>query len=351
MKLVKALTGVVAVAAVGGAVAAAVGFGGKGTGTPARSTQPPATAEVARETLVDYKSVDGTLSYGEESTVNAHGQGTYTWLPAAGTSVDRGKALYRVDDKPVPLLYGSIPLYRRLAPGVSGADVKQFEENLRALGYTGFTVDNDYTSATADAVKRWQHALGLTENGTIDLGQVGYLSGAARVAQLKAHVGDQAGGPAYTVTGSTRLVSIDLDVSLQRLAVAGSPVTVTLPGGKAVKGKIATVGTVATQQNNQNNGQPTASTIKVTVSLDDQNQLGTLDQAPVDVKLVAEQRKDVLTVPVAALLALAEGGYGVEVVDGGSERVVAVETGMFANGRVEVSGGGLNPGTKVGVPK
>jgi hypothetical protein len=53
---------------------------------------------------------------------------------------------------------------------------------------------------------------------------------------------------------------------------------------------------------------------------------------------------------VAALLALAEGGYGVEVVDGASTRIVAVETGLFAGGQVEVSGGGLAEGTVVGVP-
>ena len=57
-----------------------------------------------------------------------------------------------------------------------------------------------------------------------------------------------------------------------------------------------------------------------------------------------------LTVPVAALLALAEGGYGVEVVDGSTSHYVAVETGLFAGGRVEVSGDGLAEGMTVGMP-
>ena len=60
--------------------------------------------------------------------------------------------------------------------------------------------------------------------------------------------------------------------------------------------------------------------------------------------LTGDERKDVLTVPVAALLALAEGGYGVEVVDGGDRRIVAVETGLFAGGRVEVTGDGHRRG-------
>ena len=60
--------------------------------------------------------------------------------------------------------------------------------------------------------------------------------------------------------------------------------------------------------------------------------------------------EDVIAVPVAALLALAEGGYAVEVdAGGGATRLVAVEPGFFADGLVEVSGG-LEPGDRVVVP-
>jgi hypothetical protein len=53
---------------------------------------------------------------------------------------------------------------------------------------------------------------------------------------------------------------------------------------------------------------------------------------------------------VAALLALAEGGYGVQVAEGDASRVLAVTTGLFADGRVEVTGTGLTEGTSVVVP-
>ena len=57
-----------------------------------------------------------------------------------------------------------------------------------------------------------------------------------------------------------------------------------------------------------------------------------------------------LAVPVAALLALAGGGYGVEVVEpSGHHRLVGVTTGVFAGGKVQVLGRGLEPGTKVAV--
>jgi multidrug efflux pump subunit AcrA (membrane-fusion protein) len=70
----------------------------------------------------------------------------------------------------------------------------------------------------------------------------------------------------------------------------------------------------------------------------------------VTASFIASERKNVLTVPVAALLALAEGGYGVQVVDGATTRIVTVETGLFADGKVEITGGGLTPGTTVGMP-
>jgi predicted ribosome-associated RNA-binding protein Tma20 len=58
----------------------------------------------------------------------------------------------------------------------------------------------------------------------------------------------------------------------------------------------------------------------------------------------------VLAIPVAALLALAEGGYAVELVDNGSTHLVGVETGLFADGLVEVKGNGLSAGDLVVVP-
>jgi len=76
-----------------------------------------------------------------------------TWLPIVGAVIERGDTVYRVDQERVPLLYGSIPLYRTLSTGSRGDDVRQLERNLSALGYTGFTVDDQYTAATASAAR------------------------------------------------------------------------------------------------------------------------------------------------------------------------------------------------------
>jgi peptidoglycan hydrolase-like protein with peptidoglycan-binding domain len=342
-----AVTGVGGVVLVGGFGLAAVGLGGEGPTTAAHSSLPPATAPIERTTLVETQQADGTLGFGTSHTAaGGGGRGTLTWLAAPGTEVTRGRSAYRVDDKPVPLLYGSLPLYRTLAVGTKGADVGQFERNLRALGYTGFTVDRTYSSDTAAAVRRWQDDLGVSQTGMVTQGSVLIASGAIRVAERKAEVGGRPSGPLFTYTGTSRVVSVDLDVQYQRLAKKGAEVSIELPDGGTTKGTITKVGKVAKQGQGDN-----PSTITVTVEVTRQRSLGSYDKAPVTVHLNAGRHPDVLAVPIAALLAQPDGGYAVQVVEGTRVRTVGVETGAFTDGKVEISGPGLSGGMKVGVPK
>ncbi len=341
----------VAVVVVGGAgAAAAVGFGGTAEPAPQASTLPPATATAAKTTLTATEKVSGTLGYGTATTLTGHAGGTLTWLPAPGTVVGRGKPVYSVDLLPVTALHGTIPPYRPLTPGTTGPDVEQFEKNLAALGYTGFTVDDEYTESTADAVRDWQDDLGRDDTGTVAPADVVVVPGDVRIAETLAVPGGPVAVPLLSYTGVTRTVTVDLDVAKQHLVKKGLAATVTLPDGKTVAGTVASVGTVATAPpttGQQQTDQPT--TVEVVITVADQKALGTLDSAPVDVTLVAEKREDVVAVPVGALVALAEGGYGVQVVDGGETSYVAVETGLFADGKVEVTG--IAEGTVVGVPK
>ena len=342
---------VAAVVVVGVVTEAATGWGlpHGDNKAQAHSDLPPATAKVTRQTLLDSQSESGSLGHGDTTTVKGGPHGTVTNLPAADAVLQRGGALYRVDNTPVILLYGTLPAWRALAPGMTGDDVLEFEQNLWALGYRGFTVDDTYSSSTATAVKKWQGDLGLTKTGTVDLGRVVYATGPIRIDALDASEGDAA-GPGQSVlayTGTARVVSVELSVSDARLAVKGAAVTVTLPDGTVVPGKVATVKTVVKPAEGN---QPATTKVDVTVSVDDQTKLVGLDQALADVGFTAATRENVLTVPVAALLALAEGGYGVQVVEGSNTRIVAVQTGLFASGRVEVTGDGLADGTVVGMP-
>ncbi|MEV1329650.1 peptidoglycan-binding protein [Micromonospora costi] len=348
-----ALSAAVLVAAAAGVVAA-VGFGGTDRGTAATGSTPPATATVTRQTLTDTQTADGELGYGSTRTASARLTGTITALPETGTVVKRGGRLYGVDNDPVVLLYGTLPAYRVLEPGAEGADVAQFERNLRALGHTGFTVDDEYTASTADAVRDWQEDLGLPETGRVEPGRIVYAEDAVRIESLQAAVGDaaQPGQAVLAYTGTSRLVTVELDVDDQPLAKKGARVGVELPDGASVDGTVASAETVVEAGSGGAAGQSTEAEtkIEVTVSVADPKKLTGYDRASVDVTFTAAERPDVLTVPVAALLALAEGGYGLEVVDGGRSRIVAVTTGLFAAGRVEVSGADIAEGMTVGMP-
>lgn len=344
----------VVVAAGGAAAAASLGFGG---GSPAsgtaESTLPPKTAEVTRQTLTEAQSADGELGYGPATMVTGRLPGTITRLPATGRRITRGKALYEVDDRPVTLMYGSMPAYRTLGQGIEGPDVKQLERNLKALGYGGFTVDDDYTYDTAEAVMRWQEDRGLEETGVVELGRVVFASGALRVDTLQAEEGDPTspGRKVLSYTGTSRAVTTELDTTDQRLAKKGAKVAITLPDDTTINGRVDEVSTVIKPGSGQ--GDDPQTKVEVVVELTGkkaQRAAGAYTLASVDVSFTAGTRENVLTVPVAALLALQEGGFGVEVVTGSTSSYVPVKTGLFTGGRVEVSGDGITEGTTVGMP-
>lgn len=348
-RLLVAVGVVVVVAAVVGAV---IEFGPQASnpkGAAAASDLPAATAEVTRKTLVDTHSEDGTLSHGDTTTVHNHLAGTVTALPAVNSTRGRGQTLYSVDDDPVVLFYGSLPAYRTLSEGMTGPDVLQLEKNLWALGYHGYTVDDTFTWSTAKAVKRWQHDLGLTRTGTVELGRVVYVPHAIRVNSLKVAVGDAAapGGPILDWSGRPQVATAELDISDEALSHKGTAVKVELPDGSTVTGKVSAAHAVVIPATGTD---PATTKIETTVAISNQAALADLDAASVTVDFIASQRKNVLSVPVGALLALAEGGYGVQVVEGGTTRIVPVDTGLFADSSVEVTGTGLRAGMKVGVP-
>lgn len=344
MRRAVAVTGGVALLAAA-VTAAVIGVGGD-AGTAVAQRTPPATTKVSRTTLIDTTTVDGTLSYGETATIRGRGPGTITWLPAAGAVITRGRAVYSADADRVPLLYGDTPLYRILQDGVEGQDVRMLERNLAKLGYDGFTADDEFTWATREAVEEWQEDLGLPVTGRIEPGDAVVHDGPLRVGELKTALGEGANAAVLEYTGTTREVTIPLDVADQHLVRKGGKVTVELPNGTTVPGAVASVGKVATE-NAADEESPT--TIDVVVSVRDDEKLRTYDTAPVEVTIVSAQRRNVLAVPVNALLALAEGGYGVQVVEGPATRYVAVKTGMFADGKVEVTG--VDEGATVVVPR
>lgn len=323
---------------------------GAETGGARNTGLPPATTPVECGDLRDSAQADGTLGHDKERRINAGAAGTMTWTPRTGSTVERDERLYEIDGRPVRLMYGPGPMYRTPQPGDEGRDVEQLERNLAELGYTGFTPDEEYTELTAAAVKRWQKSHGLKQTGTVGPADITFAPGKVRIKSVGAGVGEQAqpGAPVLETTGSERIVTFRLDVVESRLAKVGTKVTVDLPDGTTAPGKVSSVGRTAKPGDDPQDDSPK---VTLTVSFDEPDAVDGFDQSPVTVNLTGETRRDVLTVPVNALLALPGGGFGLQVVEGGTTRETAVELGMFAEGRVEVSGGGLREGLKVGVPK
>ncbi|WP_345582000.1 peptidoglycan-binding domain-containing protein [Streptomyces prasinosporus] len=401
---------VVVVAAV--AVVGALGLGGGGDEDPGAPPRAGSLVPVTRATLTERTQVDGRLGYGTEIPLPVKATGTVTWLPETGTLAKRGDTLLRVDDRPVVLLYGSLPMYRDLGlttaasggrapsggdtaegaaegaaasgerqPGgtgktgaagpssslppspsptgagtaaateLTGMDVLQFETNLAALGYTGFTVDETFTAGTAAAVERWQKALGVPQTGTVGVGDVIYSAGKVRIGRPGVRLGGAVSENALTYTGTARKVVVQASAADASWAVRGTAVRVRLPDGRSVEGEVASVGRQASAPeggSGEDGSGEAAATVPVTVTIEDQKSVGRLESGPVTVEYVGREAEDVLTVPVAALVALAEGGHGLETADGD---FVAVRTGLFADGRVEVSGPAVRAGLKVRIPE
>jgi HlyD family secretion protein len=316
----------------------------------------PATQAVTRQDLSATTPVNATLGYARSYQVTGHGSGTLTWLPPAGQVIRQGQALYRVDNgTPVVLLYGSVPGWRAMSEGTTGADVTQLNHDLVRLGDASSAdiaaLGWDYFSwATMAGVEKLQSDLGVSSpSGSLSLGQVVFEPAALRVSQVTGSLGGPASGPVLAATSDRHVVTISLDAAQQSQVKAGDKVTVTLPDGKTTPGVVSAVGTVATTSGS---GPNATTTIPVQVMLTDPQAARSLDQAPVTVNITAASVSNALVVPVGALLARSSGGYAVEVVGAGNARhLVPVTTGLFdnANGLVQVTGA-LTPGQRVVVP-
>lgn len=369
-----------------------------GPATAKSGTAPVSTVRVTRTDLSNSQTLSGTLGYGRTTLVKGSKDGLITWLPRAGSTVRRGSPLYQVNNSPVPLLYGSTPLYRPLsARGTTGPDVRVVADNLTALGYdtgpqpgpgtwiaqeplptpgtdTGTATATPSTSASESpapeatastpspirvekgdavltetliaAVKRWQTHIGMPPTGTLGIGDVTVLPGPVRVATVQAQPADQATGSLMTVTSIVKSVSALVSATNVGSMARGDTVTVVLPDNSTARGTITAIGTAAQIAEGDSDSSGTSGTVQlaVSVSVPDTAAVRRLTSAPVQVGFTPQTRKGVLAVPVDALLALSEGGYAVQLPGG---RLVAVKTGMFTKGLVEISGTGITVGLRV----
>jgi Putative peptidoglycan binding domain/HlyD family secretion protein len=319
------------------------------------------TAKIASDEQVVQSATTG-LGSAQSSLVTAQSSAslvgpssTYTALPALGRVVGRGQTLYSISGQPILLMIGSVAQWRAFAPGMpAGPDIAELNANLRALGYGDLDGDA-FTGATAAAIDALQAARGLAETGELLLGSVVFEPWPVRVTSVTPTLGQTVqAGPVLGITSTRRVVTIELDAAQQSELKVGDAVVITLPDNSTTPGRVSYVGSVATvpSSSDQANGGSDTPTIEVDVTPTHPAATGRLDQAPVTVSITTASVRNVLYVPVDALLALSSGGYAVEVVTAGVHHLVGVQLGLFddASGNVQVSGAGLSAGQRVVIP-
>ena len=276
------------------------------------------------------------------------------------------------------LLHGSTPAYRTLSAGATGPDVAELNADLVALGYATRAQlspkSASFGSATTTAVKKLQAALGVTQNGTLTLGEAVFEPTAVRVTSRVSPAGGQRPGRrdgdaghldhSPGAGGAGRLAA-DHDGGRGQgdhhpAQQPDHPGCRLLGGGGRHLPVELRVGRVGIRLRRAGNGHlllgqlgSATPTITVGVTPSDPAATGTWDQAPVQVGITTASVPNALVVPVTALLARSGGGYAVEVVGTGARNhLVPVSLGLFddAEGLVQVTASGLAAGQKVVVP-
>jgi hypothetical protein len=339
---------------------------------------PVGTVRVEKRTLSAMVSQGAILTYRARSDGSAYSvinqaHGTYTSLPALGQVISQGHALYRVNNSPVVLLYGTTPAYRTLSAGMSGPDVAELNRDLVALGYATRAElrsgSASFGSATTAAVEKLQAAVGVARTGTLPVGQAVFEPVAMRVTSVSVQPGGNAQPGESTLQGTsiTRQVQVALDAAQETSMAVGNKVSITLPNNETTSGVVSSVATVATCPSSSGAGSSGSSsaaagtdtcasgsppTITVDVTPSDPRATGTWDQAPVQVGITTDSVPDALVVPVTALLAQSGGGYAVEIAGAKANHLVPVSLGLFddADGLVQITGSGVGPGQEVVVP-
>jgi len=321
------------------------------SGAEAKLTSDRTQLASAQSSLAHARSAFATA----RSSAVTYTQGAvYTSLPSVGAVIDRGHSLYAIAGRPTILLYGPVVASRAFLAGMApGPDVAELNANLRQLGYGSGLSGEDFTTATAAAIRALQAARGLTQTGELALGSVVFESGAVRVTSVTPTVGMNATpGPVLAVSSTARQVTVKLDASQQSSVKQGDRVVITLPDSQTTPGTVSYVSSVAVTPTSQG-GEEGTPTIEVDITPNEPRATGHLDQAPVQVSITTASAENALVVPVTALLALAGGGYALEEVQAnGVHRLVAVTLGLFDDeaGVVQVSGAGLAAGQRVVVP-
>ena len=322
------------------------------------------TTAIVQTDLIERETFAGVLRFADPQILTTSIAGTVTAVSEIGTLFGLGDTVVEIDGQPVVLFYGDRPMWRTLAlfgpdgGEIAGPDVLQLERNLTELGYPTLcdeeeeipdlsAPDDVFDEDTIRLVQDWRDDAGLPVGDFVEFGRIMYLPSGVRVARILADRGTLVGpgAPILEVSAGAQEVFVQLPVDKRDLIEVGASVRVTLPDDAVAVATVTEIGSVVSYFEEDSPG-----VIEVSIVLDDPSLGADFDESPVDVEIISNEVIAALAVPVNALLALAEGGYALEVERGGATSLVAVDAGIYVDGLVEVSGE-IAAGDIVVVPK
>jgi peptidoglycan hydrolase-like protein with peptidoglycan-binding domain len=265
-----------------------------------------------------------------------------------GAEVTTGTELYTVDGEPVVTVVADTPSWRTLKQGVAdGEDVRTLERALTTLGYgKHLTVDKHFTTATANAVKKWEKALHRQDpDGAVEATDLVIVAQDSQVVDQALTVGDSVPDGSQVLTLASREHVITASVAANDITAWGKDATVTVrwANGETFTGRVSAV----SQDIINTADDVTDATADVTIV----PTKGTIQQhtgTSADVELVTERIADAVTVPVSALHDGPGGTPAVTVVKAGVAIERSVTLGLVTQGWAQVSG--LEAGESVRLP-
>ena len=134
------------------------------------------SAPVGHEELTDERTVKISLKRSAAAPLLAGLAGRVTSTACrAGEPLESGRVVARIDATPLIALATSTPLFRDLAEGAKGDDVKALQRELARLGYP-VTASGTFDARTTAAVKKLKKKSGMdSPDGTVVAGQFLWL--------------------------------------------------------------------------------------------------------------------------------------------------------------------------------
>lgn len=211
---------------------------------------PPAIA-IDTHPVVTYTVEDGEVARSVRITVAASWQASQTLFAGrsgtvtslghpAGNLADSGAVLATVDLEPLVAASGSVPMFRSLKIGVTGPDVRQFQELLTSLNHYDGAIDGRFGPQTKVATRRWQRSIRAKQDGVVETGSLLFIEDLPRRVELLLTTGEQVsiGQDLLRVLGKAPDFVAEVSASQRGELRSGDTVDINAPGGGSWTGRL-----------------------------------------------------------------------------------------------------------------